>query len=308
MLMNAQISVLVTTYNEEINLEDCLKSCKGWADEIIVVDSFSNDNTLNIAEKYGAKIYQHEYISPPDQKNWALNNIGFKNEWVFIIDADERLMPALRTELAEIILKDGDGHNGYYVNRRYIFYGKWIKHCGWYPSWNLRFFKHKLGRYEDRKIHEHVIIDGSVGYCNNDMLHEDRRDFRSWMAKQIRFAAVEANERYLTSNKTKHSSTFKDLFYGDPVKKKRALKEKIWMRLPFKSTIRFVHLFILKKGFLDGLHGLRFCLLWAILEYVILTYYWEIQHFKPGAPEGGVNTHAFKKYYDNKSLRNSMTT
>lgn len=302
--MNAPISVLVTTYNEEINIEDCLKSCQNWADEVIVVDSFSNDRTLKIAENYGAEIYQHEYISPPDQKNWALDNIDFKNEWVFIIDADERFMPALKTELEEIVSNDGAGHVGYYVNRKYIFYGKWIKHCGWYPSWNLRFFKHQLGRYEDRKIHEHVIIDGPVGYCKNDMLHEDRHDFKSWMSKQVRFAAAEANERYLASNTAKKTTTFKDLFFGDPVQKKRALKEKIWMHLPFKSTIRFVHLYFFKKGFLDGFHGLRFCLLWAILEFIILTHYWEIKHFKSGAPEGSINTHAFKNFDENKSVKN----
>lgn len=292
--MTVPISVLITTYNEEINIEDCLKSCEGWSGEVIIVDSFSTDSTLEIARQYKAKIVQHQYVSPSDQKNWALDTIPFENEWILILDADERVMTELWTELSDIISKDGAGYTGYNVNRRYFFYGKWIKHSGWYPSWNLRFFKHRMGRYEDRKVHEHIIIDGPVGYCKNDLIHEDRRDFNAWMTKQIQFARTEAEERYNASNRSKKNPFHKTILFGDPIQRKRAIKENIWMHLPFRSVIRFVYLYFVRLGFLDGAHGFRFCILWAILEYVILTYYWELKSYKEGAPIGGINTHSFK--------------
>ena len=168
-----------------------------------------------------------------------------------------------------------------------------MKHCGWYPSWNLRFFRHGAGRYEKRKVHEHVILNGRTGYCKNDLIHEDRRDFKDWMSKQNRFASAEAYERYQVFKRLHKSSPIKNILFGDPVQKKRALKENIWMRLPFQSIIRFVHLYFFRLGFLDGSHGLRFCILWAILEYIILTYYWELRYYKNGAPRGGINTHFF---------------
>ena len=114
------VSVLITTYNEEINIEDCLASCVNWASEIFVVDSYSTDDTLEIARNYGASIVQHEYESPSAQKNWALDNLPFGNEWVLILDADERLVPELRSELSYIVSRDGNGYDGYHVNTRRV--------------------------------------------------------------------------------------------------------------------------------------------------------------------------------------------
>lgn len=292
--MKSFVSILITTYNEQVNIEDCLISCRGWSSDVYIVDSFSADQTLSIAESYGVSIYQHEYESPAAQKNWALDNLPFRNEWVLILDADERLTPELGSELAEIVLRNGDGYDGYYVNRKYIFYGKWIRRCGWYPNWNLRFFKHRLGRYEERIVHEHVLLNGRVGYCKNDLIHEDRRDFMDWMVKQNRWAVAEAHERYKTYKQAGNSAPIKNIFFGDPVQRKRAIKERLWMRLPGRSLLRFIYLYFLRLGFLDGTHGLRFCALWGIWEYLILTYFWELKHYKEDAPPGGINTHTFK--------------
>ncbi len=291
--MTIPLSVLITTYNEEINIDDCLKSCEGRAGETIIVDSFSNDKTLEIARQYKAKIVQHEYVSPPDQKNWALDTIPFENEWVLILDADERVTTELWQEIADIVSRDGGGYAGYNVNRKYYFYGKWMKHSGWYPSWNLRLFKRTLGRYEDRKVHEHVILDGPVGFCKYDLIHEDRRDFNSWMTKQVQFAYAEAKERSNASKRQKTKPFLKTIFFGDPIEKKRALKENVWMHLPFRTVVRFVYLYFVRLGFLDGARGLKFCLLWTIMEYLTLTYYWELVNYKDGAPPGAINTHSF---------------
>src|SRR5262249_35499623 len=140
------ISVLIPVKNEERNIAACLESVS-WADEIWVVDSHSTDRTVEIAEQYTDLIIQFDYNGGQmKKKNWALENIPFKHEWVLIVDCDERVTPELEAEICRVLSRPGEDEapQGYYVNRRLIFLGRWIKHCGWYPSWNLRLFKHRL--------------------------------------------------------------------------------------------------------------------------------------------------------------------
>lgn len=285
--MTAKLSVLITTFNEEINLPECLASVVGWADEVFVVDSFSADRTLEIAREAGAVVQQHEYVSPAAQKNWALATLPFRNDWILILDADERVVPALRDEISGILDEDGRGCDGYYINRRYIFYGKWIRHCGWYPSWNLRLFRHRAGRYEDRTVHEHVVLDGRVGYCLHDMLHEDRRGLEAWIAKQNQFAAAEALEFQLGRGRIGTTGFTGSLFDG-PVARKRWLKERIWTRVPLRPFMKFLYLYVVRLGFLDGRLGFRFCLLWAIFEYITSLHLWEREYrCRVASPAGG---------------------
>src|SRR6476469_1252864 len=166
--MTAPVSVLVPTLDEELNLPECLQSV-AWADEIFVVDSFSSDRTVEIARAHGAHVEQHVFESYSRQKNWALGSLPLRNDWVLIVDADERVTPELRDEISTLLpIAD---RAGYYVNRKFIFLGHWVRHAGWYPSWNLRLFRHRLGRYDDREVHEHVVLDGPAGYLNADLLH-----------------------------------------------------------------------------------------------------------------------------------------
>lgn len=280
--MSRGLSVLVTTFNEEINLPECLASVTGWTDEIFVVDSFSTDRTVEIARASGAQIYQHEYTNPAAQKNWALETLPFRNEWVLILDADECIVPELRDEIVDIVKQDGMGFDGFYINRRYIFYGKWIRHCGWYPSWNLRLFRHKSGRYEDRQVHEHVVLDGRSGYCRNDMRHEDRRDLQAWIAKQSRFAAAEAQE-YCELLRKASRAGFRGSLFSGPVERKRWLKERLWVHMPWRPLMKFLYLYVFRLGFLDGWHGLKFCATWGVFEYITSLYLWELRYYKTSA-------------------------
>jgi glycosyltransferase involved in cell wall biosynthesis len=173
------VSVLVPIRNEAENLSRCLSSVS-WADEIVVVDSQSTDESAAIAQRHGARVEQFQFNGTwPKKKNWALENVRFKHEWVFILDADETLPPQAEAEFASAIAEAGN-IAGYWINRRFFFLGRWLRHA-YYPNWNLRLFRHSLGRYEkltgaatgsgDNEVHEHVIVNGPTARLRAEMDH-----------------------------------------------------------------------------------------------------------------------------------------
>ena len=257
------VSVLIPAKNEEYNLPACLESVAPAA-EVVVVDSQSSDRTIEIAEHYSAKVVQFYFNgSWPKKKNWSLENLPFSNEWVLIVDCDERITPELWEEIAEVI--QNHEYNGYYLNRRVFFLGTWIRHGGRYPDWNLRLFKYKLGRYEnlntgdipntgDNEVHEHVILSGQVGYLKHDMLHIDFRDIYHWLARHNRYSNWEARVYYNFIIGQGDEGTIGANLFGNAVQRKRFLK-KIWVRLPFKPWLRFIWFYIIRLGFLDGKAG-----------------------------------------------------
>ncbi|WP_071515921.1 glycosyltransferase family 2 protein [Geitlerinema sp. PCC 9228] len=281
------ISVLIPAKNEQANLPACLNSLEP-ADEIFLVDSQSSDRTVEIAESYGAQVVQFHFNGYwPKKKNWSLENLPFRNEWVLIVDCDERITPDLWEEMAEAI--QNSEYNGYYLNRRVFFLGKWIRYGGKYPDWNLRLFRHRLGRYEnlgtegvpntgDNEVHEHVVLPAQVGYLKNDMIHEDFRDIYHWIERHNRYSNWEARVYYnLLSGKQQSDSIGAD-FFGDAVQRKRFLKL-IWVRLPGKPLLRFIWFYIIKLGLLDGRAGLIYARLLSQYEYQIGVKLYELRRF-----------------------------
>jgi len=279
------VSVLIPVKNEEVNLPACLTSLQ-IADEVFLVDSQSSDNSVAIADKFGAHIVQFKFNgSWPKKKNWSLDNLPFRNEWVLIVDGDERITPELWAEIAQVI-KD-DQYAGYYLNRRVFFLGKWIRHGGKYPDWNLRLFKHKKGRYEnlhtedipntgDNEVHEHVILQGKVGYLKNDMLHEDFRDLYHWLERHNRYSNWEARVYYNLLTNQDEAGTIGANLFGDAVQRKRFLK-KVWVHLPFKPILRFILFYIIQRGFLDGKPGYIYARLLSQYEYQIGAKLYELR-------------------------------
>lgn len=282
------VSVLIPARNEQSNLPACLASV-ARADEIFVVDSQSSDRSVEIAEDYGAKVVQFYFKGGwPKKKNWSLETLPFKNEWVLIVDCDERITPESWDEIAEVI--KNPEYTGYYINRRVFFLGTWVRHGGKYPDWNLRLFKHKLGRYEnlntedvpntgDNEVHEHVVMSsGQVGYLKNDMLHEDFRDLFHWIERHNRYSNWEARVYYNTLMGTDDSKTIGADLFGDSVQRKRFLK-KIWVRLPFKPLLRFIIFYVIRLGFLDGKAGYIYGRLLSQYEYQIGVKLFELRTF-----------------------------
>jgi len=264
--MSAGVSVLVPTLDEELNLTECLRSVE-WADEVFVVDSFSRDRTVELARSSGATVVQHAFESYSRQKNWALDTLPFRNDWVLILDADERATSGLRCEI-EATLRNTD-YAGFYVNRRFIFLGAWIRHAGWYPSWNLRLFRHRLGRYDDREVHEHVVLNGAAGYLRNDLLHLDRRGLEAFVARHNRYSTLEAAARFKTERDAPDRARLPLSLLASPVQRKRFLRERIWPRVPAKPLALFVYMYLVRRGFLDGRAGLALCVFHAFQEFMV---------------------------------------
>ncbi|MGP1384123.1 MAG: glycosyltransferase family 2 protein [Thainema sp.] len=281
------VSVLIPAKNEEENLVACLESV-ARANEVFVVDSQSTDETCAIAERYGAQVVQFHFNGRwPKKKNWALDNLPFSNEWVLIVDCDERITPELWDEIAIAI--QNEQHSGYYLNRRIFFLGTWLRHGGRYPDWNLRLFRHAKGRYEnlkteeirntgDNEVHEHVVLDGPVGYLKHDMLHEDYRDMYQWLARHNRYSNWEARVYLNLLTGMGEQDTIGANLLGDAVQRKRFLK-KIWVRLPFKPFLRFILVYILQRGFLDGFAGYTYARLISQYEYQIGVKLFELRQF-----------------------------
>ncbi len=283
------VSVLIPAKNEQANLPACLASVER-ADEVLIVDSQSSDKSVEIAQSYGANVVQFYFNGRwPKKKNWALENLPFRNEWVLIVDCDERITPELWDEIAQAI--QNPEYNGYYLNRRVFFLGTWIRHGGKYPDWNLRLFKHKKGRYEnlntedipntgDNEVHEHVILDGKAGYLKNDMIHEDFRDLYHWIERHNRYSNWEARVylNLLTDKDKDDSGTIGANLFGDAVQRKRFLK-KVWVRLPFKPFLRFVLFYIIQRGFLDGKAGYIYARLLSQYEYQIGVKVYELRKY-----------------------------
>ena len=266
------ISLFVPCKNEEANLARCLQSVP-WVDEIFVVDSQSTDRTARIAEENGSKVVQFEYKGGwPKKKNWALENLPFSHEWVLILDADECLPPEAEEEIRKIVTNPDEKHTGYWINRRYFFLGQPLKHA-YFPNWNLRLFRHKLGRYEkitdlntdsgDNEIHEHVVVQGSTGKLASIMDHHAFPTIDSFVEKHNRYSNWEA---VVESSSTDDDSALQH----DAVKGKRRLR-RIFRKLPFRPTLRFLYVYFWQKGILDGWRGYVFARLHAQYEFLSMA-------------------------------------
>jgi len=222
---------------------DCLESLK-WADEILVVDTFSTDQTLNIAGTYGARIIQHEYINSAKQKNWAIPQCN--NEWVLQIDADERLEPQLQNEIRNVLANPAADIDGYKINFKHHILGKWVKHTGLYPEYHLRLFRRDLGRFQDREVDAHVTVPGKVGTLQGHIMHYGVESLSQRLRSIDRYTRYEADER---EKQGRHYS---------------------WFNIMMRPVAAFTYYFIYKQGFLDGVRGLALSVLKA--DFVFWTY------------------------------------
>jgi glycosyltransferase involved in cell wall biosynthesis len=267
--MKAPISVIIPTRNEERNIRVAIGSVAGWADEVFVLDSYSEDRTVDFAEAMAVQVAQRRFDNFAAQKNWALEHLPLHNEWVFFLDADERVPVPLRTEITEAIASPGCGWDGYFIGMKQLFMGSMIAHGGWFPNFRLLLFKHRVGRYEERIVHEHLTLHGRAGRLKNLLIHEDRKGIHQYFERHNVYSTMEALEahRYLTGE-AKHYSFTRGRLGGTPGHR-RALKQWAYRYLPFRPLFKFLWSYGLKRGFLDGRVGFRYCLLQSLYEYQV---------------------------------------
>lgn len=258
-----KLAIIILTYNEEANIGQALDSLSGWANEIFILDSQSVDRTLNIASQYKCHITQNKFENYAKQRNFALDNLPITSEWVLFLDADEWLSDELKKEISELLVTS-PVQNGFFIKRRLIWMGRWIRR-GYYPSWQLRLFRHGKGYCEDRAVNEHLIVQGLTGYLKKDFTDENHKGVSDWIAKHNGYAAREAQE-LLNTRAMKNYQEIDVSLFGTQAQRKRWLRYRIWNKLPplIRPFFYFSYRYILLGGFLDGREAFIFHFLQAL--------------------------------------------
>ncbi len=245
-----KVSAVIIAHNEEDRISQCLKSVR-WADEIIVVDAYSNDNTVNICQMFGASVIQRRWQGHINQKNFAISQAI--NDWVFSLDADEVASPKLTVEIRDIMSSGKIKQSGFYIPRQTSYLGRWIRHCGWYPDFKLRLFNRRRGYWAGEDPHDSVVCKGKTSRLDGNIYHYSFTDGISSHLDTInRYTGIAAVQRCKKGKKAK------------------------WFDLFLRAPLTFFKLYIIKQGFLDGVPGLIICTLSSFHVFVKYAKLWEL--------------------------------
>ncbi len=250
--MKEKLSVIIITKNEEKNIVDCLESVK-WVDEIVIVDAFSSDSTIEIAKRYTDKVFQKEWLGFADQKSYALNLAS--NDWVLSLDADERVSEKLKIKLLNLLSDKSELNNfsGYKIKRDNYFLGKKINSCGWNKDYQLRLFKKSVAKLTNRLVHEGFEVSGEIGVIEDPILHLSYRSFKEAIEKINHYSTLEALEK-----STRQKANF--------------------FTIIFYPVLYFIQHFIFRYGFIDGIYGFFVSLLHSWTKLLVQLKIWEFQH------------------------------
>lgn len=244
-----KLSVTIIAYNEEENIRDCLESVK-WADEIVVIDAGSQDKTVEISREYTDKVFTNPWPGHYQQKNFAIDKTS--NQWVFSVDADERVTPELRKKIEGVLTNPHI--DGYLFPRKNYFLGKWMRHGGWYPDRVLRLFRKDKGRFGGINPHDKVAIEGGrIGVINTAIIHLTYKNFSQYIARQHMYTTIGAEE----------------------ILKRKIARVSQWTLIG-RFITKFLELYIWKRGFLDGLHGLVAAIAASYFAFVKYAKVWEL--------------------------------
>ena len=252
-----RLSVTIIAWNEEERLRACLESV-GFADEIVVVDAESTDKTVSLAREFTDKVWVRPWPGFAVQKNFALDQAT--GEWILSLDADERVTAPLATRIRSIVNDDGPA-GGYLIPRRNLFWGAWVRHGGLYPDYQLRLFRRGAGRFAEDAVHESVGVTGPVQTLTEPLLHQSYRDLEDFVRRSNRYSTLAAS---------------------DWLRRGRGVSV---LDLIMKPLGRFLSMYIIRRGFLDGWRGLVLAVLYAEYVFLRMAKAWEARR-APG-PHGG---------------------
>lgn len=262
-----KLTVVILTYNEAIHIERAVQNVIGWADKVIVLDSHSEDATVQIAQDLGVEVIYRKFDNYKHQRQHAIDYCKNKTEWLLFLDADEYLLEELKPEI-KIAITNPD-IAGYYMPRRFIFMSKWIKHGGYYPTYLLRLFRPELATI-DRAINEHVSVQGATQKLKHDFVDHNLNGLDFWTAKHNQYATTEA-EALLWAKQTKIVTS--EINFWVQADRKKWIRENVWNHLPLlmKPFIYFAYRYMIRLGFLDGKEGLIFhflqgCWFWFLVS------------------------------------------
>ena len=243
----------MVTFNEERNIEECLEAAK-WGDEIIVVDSFSTDRTLEICKRYTHRIYQRPWPGFGKQKNFSIEQATM--EWTFVLDADERIPEELRREIEGILRSKETEFSAYRLARKNYFYGHWLRWGGQYPDWQTRLFRKGAGLYDDTEPHEGLIITGKLGTLVNPLIHYTERRISDHFPKLNNYSSLAAAQRVQTCKRVH------------------------WYDLAFRPLVTFFQVYLRKQGFRDGIPGFIQAIFKSLYTFVKYAKVWELHQRK----------------------------
>jgi glycosyltransferase involved in cell wall biosynthesis len=269
------ISTIILTYNEELNLPKLLSSLQKINQLTYIIDSGSSDETINIAKQYNCNIFHHPFSTHAEQWQWALQTLPIETEWVLGLDADQSLSPQLQSELSNLLSQPEKLANidGFFIKRRQIFQGKWIKHGGYYPKYLLKMFRKSKVRFDTLDLLDHhFIIDGKTEKLENDILEENYKEYALdfWLTKHIHYAKLHAKEETLRMQSVANWQVQPKLI-GNPDQQILWFKT-LWYRLPlyWRAFGYFCLRYFLQLGFLDGEKGFVFHFLQAFWYRVLV--------------------------------------
>lgn len=259
------IAALILTYNEEKHITRCINSLKDVCEEIFVIDSFSKDKTVEISKILGAKVYQHPFENQARQFNWAIKNCPITSDWIWRVDADEYIEPALAEKVVISLPHVSLDVNGIYVNKKIVFMGRSLLHGGWYPAQQIKIIRKGYGTSEDKWMDEHLIIfSGTTISIDGDQTDENLNDLSWWTQKHNNYSNREAvNMLLMEYGMNNQGEEVASKLFGTDAERKRWLKMK-YVRAPLflRPFINFFIRYILKAGFLDGKQGF----IWHFLQ------------------------------------------
>jgi len=258
------LSILILTLNEEINLAACINSVK-WCDDIVVLDSFSSDRTVKIAEEMGVRVVQRRFDNYAAQRNAGLNEVSYKHPWVLMVDADERVTPELCAEMRGAIATAAPTVSMFHMRRKDYWFSRWLRRSSGYPTWFGRLVR--VGHVTvQREINEQYVAHGESRFLNEHLLHYPfNKGVAYWLERHNRYSSMEAAGLVMEQ---REKITVRGLWSANPIVRRKTMKQLAY-RLPGRPFWVFMYLCVVRGGFLDGRAGLRYCALRVIYEYMI---------------------------------------
>jgi glycosyltransferase involved in cell wall biosynthesis len=267
--MKLPVSVVILTANESQSLPDCLKAVFSFTDDVSIVDSGSEDGTVEIARREGAGVYVNRFVGFGTQRNWAIDHVQHRFDWVLHLDADERPTEAFLLEIKSLLEQPRE-EAGFFVPSKLMFGNRWLKHASGFPVYQVRLFHRDRLRFADHGHGQREVTDGTLGYMKEPYLHfAFSKGLKDWFIKHARYAAEEA--RLSISDTNSMAQSLVNLFDRDPVIRRRSLKS-LSYHVPFRPSLRFAYTLLIKRAILDGRAGIAYAKMIATYEAMIVAY------------------------------------